>query len=79
MGSFPNSYMIDTSFQMFAQTVSAWRQYFFERHHNRHYDAVSFILLGKLRYMQNPVKICKIENIPLFKYFDHKYHFIKDY
>jgi hypothetical protein len=28
--------------------------------------------------MQNPVKICKIENIPFFKYFDHKDHFIKD-
>ena len=44
-----------------------------------HYDAVSFILLVKLRYMQNPVKICIIENIPFFKYFDHKNHFIKDY
>jgi hypothetical protein len=33
----------------------------------------------ELRYRQNPVKICKIENIPFFKYFDHKYHFIKDY
>ena len=32
-----------------------------------------------LRYMQNPVKICKIENIPFFKHFDHKDHFIKDY
>jgi hypothetical protein len=27
MGSFPNSYLIVNSFQMFSQTVSAWRQY----------------------------------------------------
>jgi hypothetical protein len=27
MGSFPNSYLIVNSFQMFSQTVYAWRQY----------------------------------------------------
>jgi hypothetical protein len=43
------------------------------------YTLYGYQILSDVKKLKNHVKICKIENIPFFKYFDHKNHFIKDY